>query len=173
MIDHITTTDPEIAAALRAELARERDGLEMIPSENFVSPAVMEALGSVLTNKYQKATRKRYMAATPTLMSLKSWLAHSQGALRRDARERSTILWFTGLHGSLFFLLSPRQAEGMNLLYGGHLTHGWKINFRASSTMQCNIQRPRRIIDYDEIEAMAVLEQPKLIFVGATAPSVV
>ena len=104
MIDHITTTDPEIAAALRAELARERDGLEMIPSENFVSPAVMEALGSVLTNKYSEGyPGKRYYGGN-TYIDVIEELARSRakalfGVTHANVQPYSGS---PGQHGSLF-----------------------------------------------------------------------
>jgi len=173
MIDHISNSDTEIAAALRAELARERDGLEMIPSENFVSQAVLEALGSVLTNKYSEGyPGKRYYGGNEHIDVIEE-LARTR-AKELFGVNHANVQPYSGSPANqaiCFALLDPgEKLMGMNLLYGGHLTHGWKVNF--SGVYYNAVQYPTDkdgLLNYDAIETMAVAEKPKVIFVGATA----
>jgi glycine hydroxymethyltransferase len=173
MIDHIAHSDPELAAALRAEVARERDGLEMIPSENFVSEAVLEALGSVLTNKYSEGyPGKRYYGGNQHIDVVEE-LARTR-AKELFGVNHANVQPYSGSPANqaiCFALLDPgEKLMGMNLLYGGHLTHGWKVNF--SGVYYNAVQYPTGqdgLLDYEAIEAMAVAEKPKVIFVGATA----
>lgn len=173
MIEHLSSTDPDVAAAIRAETARQRQGLELIPSENYASPAVLEALGSILTNKYSEGyPGQRYYGGNEHV-----------DAIENLARDRAKAL-FGVSHANVqpysgspanqavcFALLQPGDTlMGMNLLYGGHLTHGWKVNF--SGVYYKAVQYPTGkggVLDYALIEKMAEQERPKLIFVGATA----
>lgn len=165
--------DQEIKDAIGRELRRQQTTLEMIPSENFVSPAVLEALGSVLTNKYSEGyPGKRYYGGNEFV-----------DEIERLAQERAKLL-FGVSHANVqpysgspanqavcFALLDPGdKLMGLHLSYGGHLTHGWKVNFSgryydsSSYTTGAN-----GLLDYDSIAAQAREVRPKLIFVGATA----
>ncbi|MEK7649080.1 MAG: serine hydroxymethyltransferase, partial [Patescibacteria group bacterium] len=166
-------TDPDIASLLQQELLRQQQGLELIPSENIVSPAVLEALGSIGTNKYSEGyPGKRYYGGQEFVDQIETL-----------AIERAKIL-FGVTHANVqpysgspanqavcFALLEPgEKLMGMHLLYGGHLTHGWKVNFSAK--YYTAVQYPSGkdgYLDYDEIARIAREEKPKLLFVGATA----
>jgi glycine hydroxymethyltransferase len=166
-------TDPEIARALQQELQRERTGLEMIPSENFVSTDVLAALGSVGTNKYSEGyPGKRYYGGNEHI-----------DVIENIARERAKALFgvshvnvqpYSGSPANqavCFGLLNPGdKLMGLHLSYGGHLTHGWGVNFsgRYYTAVQYTT-KPDGWLDYDALAAQVKTEQPKLIFVGATA----
>lgn len=166
-------TDPEIAAAIQNELGRQQHGLEMIPSENFVSPGVLEALGSVLTNKYSEGyPGKRYYGGNQFIDDVENLARERAKAL--FGVNHANVQPYSGSPANqaiCFALLDPgEKLMGMNLLYGGHLTHGWKVNF--SGVYYNAVQYPTGkdgYLDYDEIARMAKQEHPKLIFVGATA----
>lgn len=165
--------DPVVAELITQELARQRAGLEMIPSENFTSLAVMEAIGSVLTNKYSEGyPGKRYYGGNQYIDQIENL-----------ARERATKLFGT-THANVqaysgspanqaitFALLAPgEKLMGMHLLYGGHLTHGWKVNF--SGVYYDSVQYTtgkEGWIDYDALAQQVKTEKPKLLWVGATA----
>lgn len=173
MFSNLSQDDPEVAAALANELDRQQHSLVMIPSENFVSPAVLEATGSVLTNKYSEGyPGKRYYTGN-------EWV----DAIETLARDRATAL-FGVTHANVqpysgspanqavcFALLEPgAKLMGLNLLYGGHLTHGWSVNF--SGVYYTSVQystRPDGWLDYDAIAAQVETERPQLIFCGGTA----
>ncbi len=169
----LKSSDPEIAKQLQNELARERHGLEMIPSENFVSPAVLEALGSVGTNKYSEGyPGKRYYGGNQFVDEIENL-----------ARERAKTLFgvnhanvqpYSGSPANqavCFALLNPGdKLMGLHLFYGGHLTHGWNVNF--SGVYYTSVQYTTKKdgwLDYDALATQVAQEKPKLIFVGATA----
>lgn len=169
----IRAFDPEIAAALQGELERERHGLEMIPSENFVSTAVLEALGSVGTNKYSEGyPGGRYYGGCEYV-----------DIIENLARDRAKTL-FGVTHANvqpasgcaaniavMFALLDPGDTlMGMSLSFGGHMTHGLPVNFsgRYYKSVQYTSDK-NGYLDFDQMMAMAKEHQPKLIIVGATA----
>ncbi|MBI1908283.1 serine hydroxymethyltransferase [Candidatus Uhrbacteria bacterium] len=169
----LSKTDPEIAQALENELVREREGLEMIPSENVVSRAVLEALGSVGTNKYSEGfPGKRYYGGNACI-----------DVIENLARERAKTLFgvthanvqpYSGSPANMaacFALLEPGdKLMGLNLTYGGHLTHGWKVNFSGVYYQAVQyVTSPDGWIDYDALAKQVLEEKPKLLFVGATA----
>lgn len=170
---NLNTTDREIADALERERARQRDVLEMIPSENFVSPAVLEALGSVFTNKYSEGyPGKRYYGGNEHVDTVERLARDRAKAL--FGMDHANVQPYSGSPANqaiCFALLEPgEKLMGMHLLYGGHLTHGWKVNF--SGVYYNAVQYPTGkdgYLDYDAMEIMAKREKPKLIFVGATA----
>ncbi|MFA6511693.1 MAG: serine hydroxymethyltransferase [Patescibacteria group bacterium] len=172
-MQHLQQTDPELYTSLEKELSRQRDGLEMIPSENFVSPAVLEALGSTLTNKYSEGfPGKRYYGGNEFIDEVET-LAQER-AKKLFGFSHANVQPYSGSPANqaiCFALLEPgEKLMGMNLLYGGHLTHGWKVNF--SGVYYNAVQYPTGkdgYLDYDVIEKMALAEKPKLLFVGATA----
>ena len=169
----IQTTDPELAQALENELHREREGLEMIPSENFVSPAVLEALGSVGTNKYSEGfPGKRYYGGN-TCIDVIETLAQTR-AKTLFGVSHANVQPYSGSPANqavCFALLKPgEKLMGLNLTYGGHLTHGWKVNF--SGTYYESVQYvtdPDGWLNYDTLAKQVLEERPKLLFVGATA----
>lgn len=172
-MSYLAQSDPEIAQAIEAELNRERNVLEMIPSENFVSRAVLEALGSVGTNKYSEGyPGKRYYGGNEYI-----------DRIEMIAQERAKAL-FGVTHANVqpysgspanqavcFALLAPGdKLMGLHLLYGGHLTHGWKVNFSGIYyTAVQYVTGKDGFIDYDALETQVRAERPRLIFIGATA----
>ncbi len=172
---HIKTQDPEIAAALERELLREEEGLEMIPSENFVSRAVLEALGSVATNKYAEGTPgKRYYGGCQEIDVIEQ-LAIDRAKLLFGA-EHVNVQPLSGAPANLAAysaLLSPGDTVlGMDLSHGGHLTHGHPVTFSAKIYNFIRYKTTvEGLIDYEEIESMAREHKPKLILVGYSAYS--
>ncbi len=165
--------DPAIAALIADELARQRTGLEMIPSENYTSLAVMEAMGSVLTNKYSEGyPDKRYYGGNQFIDQIETL-----------ARDRAKVL-FGVTHANVqaysgspanqaiaFALIKPgEKLMGLHLLYGGHLTHGWKVNFSGTYYQAAQyVTGQDGWLDYDTLAEQVKKEQPKLLWVGATA----
>jgi len=167
------TIDPEIAEDLQSELTRQREGLEMIPSENFVSPAVLEALGSIGTNKYSEGyPGKRYYGGCQYVDRIE------QTAIDRAKKlfgvDHANVQPYSGSPANMavyYALLNPGDTVmGMHLYFGGHMTHGLKVNF--SGTLYRSVQyqtRPDGYLDLDAMDTLAQTEKPKMIVVGATA----
>ncbi len=166
--------DPEIAAAIGAELTRQRSTIELIASENFVSPAVMEAVGSVLTNKYAEGyPGRRYYGGCEKV-----------DVVENLARDRACALFGCGFANvqphcgananmaAYTALLKPGDTVlGMSLDHGGHLTHGSPVNFsgRLYRFVPYGLDPDTETIDYDELERLAERERPQLIVGGASA----
>ncbi len=166
--------DPEIAAAIGAELGRQRSTIELIASENFVSPAVMEAVGSVLTNKYAEGyPGRRYYGGCEKV-----------DVVENLARERACALFGCGFANvqphcgananmaAYTALLKPGDTVlGMSLDHGGHLTHGSPVNFsgRLYRFVPYGVDPATETIDYDGLERLAERERPQLIVGGASA----
>ena len=132
LMQHLNTMDPEIKGRIEKELARQRDGLEMIPSENFTSLAVMEAMGSILTNKYSEGyPGKRYYGGNQFIDEVEN-LARDR-AKKLFGVEHANVQPYSGSPANqavCFALLNPGDTIlGMELAQGGHLTHGYKVNF--------------------------------------------
>jgi len=170
----LAQADPEIAAAIDQETLRQHDGLEMIASENFVSEAVLEAAGSVFTNKYAEGyPGRRYYGG-----------CEYADVVERLARDRARQL-FGGEHinvqphsgsqanaAAYAAVLQPGDTIlGLDLSHGGHLTHGHKLSFSGKlyRTTFYHVRRDTEQIDYDEMEATAERERPKAIIGGASA----
>ena len=168
--------DPQIAAAIDSETRRQHEGLELIASENFVSEAVLEAAGSVFTNKYAEGyPGKRYYGG-----------CEYSDIVENLARERAKQLF-----GAEFANVQPHAGSqanmeafaailqpgdtilGLNLAHGGHLTHGHPLNFSGKMyrIIPYGVTRETETIDYDEVERLAVQEKPKLIIGGGSAYS--
>ncbi len=173
-LTYVPQTDPAVADAMRQELARERDSVELIASENFTSPAVMEAVGSVLTNKYAEGyPRKRYYGGCEKVDLVEDL-----------ARERACQLFGAGFanvqpHCGANANLGAYEALielgdtvlGMSLAEGGHLTHGSPVNFsgRHYNFASYGVDSETETIDYDDVERIAKEVRPKLIVGGASA----
>lgn len=174
MYEALTATDPEIAQAVRRELERQRHGLELIPSENFTSLAVMEALGSVLTNKYSEGyPGKRYYGGNEVIDQVEELARERAKAL--FGVEHANVQPYSGSpanQAALFSILDPGDTVlGMELKTGGHLTHGYKLNFsgRYYKSVGYGVNQQTHRLDYDAILDIARKERPKAIICGATA----
>ncbi|MBI4239547.1 serine hydroxymethyltransferase [Candidatus Uhrbacteria bacterium] len=172
-MSYLASTDPEVANLLQQELERQQSGLELIPSENIVSEAVLEALGSIGTNKYSEGYPcKRYYGGNAIIDKIES-LAITR-AKQLFGCDHVNIQPYSGSPANqavYFALLNPgEKVLGMSLPFGGHLTHGWKVNFSAKYYV--SVQYPTGkdgYLDYDDIARIAKEEQPKMIICGATA----
>ena len=169
----LTHYDPEIARQIQNELTRQRDGLEMIPSENFVSEAVLEALGSIGTNKYSEGyPGMRYYGGCEFVDNVEN-IARDR-AKKLFGATHANVQPHSGCPANLityFALLDPGDTlMGLSLTHGGHMTHGLTLNF--SSTFYKGVQyhcRPDGYIDIDEMWRLAKEHRPKLIIGGGSA----
>jgi len=167
-------SDPEIAAAIRHEARRQAEGLELIASENFVSTAVLEAAGSVMTNKYAEGyPGKRYYGGCEFVDVAES-LAIAR-AKQLFGADHVNVQPHSGAQANMavyFTLLKPGdRVLGMNLAHGGHLTHGHPLNFSGKlyTIVPYGVRRDDERIDYEELEKLAHEHTPKMIMVGASA----
>jgi glycine hydroxymethyltransferase len=167
-------TDPEIAEAIRNEVHRQAEGLELIASENFVSHAVLEAVGSVLTNKYAEGyPGKRYYGGCEFVDVAES-LAIAR-AKQLFGAEHANVQPHSGAQANMavyLTLLKPGDTVlGMNLAHGGHLTHGHPLNFSGKlyTIVPYGVRQQDERIDYEELERLAHEHKPKMIIVGASA----
>jgi glycine hydroxymethyltransferase len=175
MIDpHLAQVDPEIAALVEAEETREFEKIRLIPSENYVSRAVLEATGSVFTNKYSEGyAGKRYYEGQQCVDPLEQLAIARAKAL--FGADHANVQPYSGSPANLavyFALLKPGDTVmGMALPHGGHLTHGWNVSITGAffRSVQYGVQTETGRIDYDQVRELAVKERPKLIIAGATA----
>ena len=170
----IAATDPEVAAAMELELSRQRDHIELIASENFVSPAVMAAMGSHLTNKYAEGyPGKRYYGGCQYVDIVEN-LARDR-ACELFGAEHANVQPHSGAQANLavyFGLLQPGDTIlGMNLSHGGHLTHGSPVNQsgRLYNIVPYGVSEKDERIDYEEVRRLALEHKPKLLLAGASA----
>jgi glycine hydroxymethyltransferase len=170
----LAETDPEIARTLKDELLRQNSGLELIASENFVSQAVLQAAGSVLTNKYAEGyPGKRYYGGCE-IVDVAESLAIER-ARELFGAEHANVQPHSGAQANMavyFTLLKPGDTVlGMNLAHGGHLTHGHPLNFSGKlyTIVPYGVRQDDERIDYDELERLAHEHKPKMIMVGASA----
>jgi glycine hydroxymethyltransferase len=166
--------DPEIAAAIDNEARRQHEGLELIASENFVSEAVLEAAGSVFTNKYAEGyPGKRYYGGCE-FTDVVEELARER-AKKLFGAEHANVQPHSGSQanmGAYFAVLQPGDTIlGLNLAHGGHLTHGHHLNFSGKTykVIPYGVTKETETIDYDELERIAEKERPKLIVGGGSA----
>ena len=173
-LTYVSKTDPEVAAAIDGELNRQRNQIELIASENIVSPSVMEAMGSVLTNKYAEGyPAKRYYGGCQQV-----------DIVENLAIERAKKIFNAGFanvqpHSGANANLAAYQALikpgdkvlGMSLDHGGHLTHGSPVNFSGKlyEFVAYGVDPETEVINYDEMERIALEEKPQLIVGGASA----
>ncbi len=169
----LATTDPEVAKLINLEAKRQEEGLEMIPSENYVSPAVREAMGSILTNKYSEGyPHKRYYGGNEFIDDIE--LLGQNRAKKLFNVPHANVQPLSGSPANLaVYLATCKPGDtimGLNLLDGGHLTHGWKV----SATAMFYKSVPYHVtasghVDIDEVWRLAKEHKPKLIWTGATA----
>jgi glycine hydroxymethyltransferase len=170
----LSATDPEIADAIRHEQQRQNTGLELIASENFVSQAVLQAAGSVMTNKYAEGyPGKRYYGGCE-FVDVAEALAIAR-AKQLFGAEHANVQPHSGAQANMavyFSLLKPGDTVlGMNLAHGGHLTHGHPLNFSGKlyTIVPYGVRKDDERIDYEELERLAHEHKPKMIMVGASA----
>jgi glycine hydroxymethyltransferase len=170
----LVQADPEIAAALEREVRRQDEGLEMIASENFVSRAVLEAAGSVFTNKYAEGyPGKRYYGGCE-FADVVETLARDRARQLFQA-EHANVQPHSGSQANAAAYMAVIQPGdtilGLDLAHGGHLTHGHKLSFSGKlyRVISYGVDRQTEQIDYDQLEAIAVRERPKLIIGGGSA----
>jgi glycine hydroxymethyltransferase len=170
----LAETDPDIANAIKNELHRQNTGLELIASENFVSQAVLQAAGSVMTNKYAEGyPGKRYYGGCE-FVDVAETLAIAR-AKQLFGAEHANVQPHSGAQANMavyFTLLKPGDTVlGMNLAHGGHLTHGHPLNFSGKlyTIVPYGVRKDDERIDYDELERLAHEHKPKMIMVGASA----
>ena len=170
----LAAADPEIASQIQNEVLRQHEGLEMIASENFVSRAVLEAAGTVFTNKYAEGyPGKRYYGGCEFADVVED-LARDR-AKRLFGAEHVNVQPHSGSQANAaayMTLCSPGDTIlGLDLAHGGHLTHGHKLNFSGKlyRVVGYQVRRDTETVDYDELEATAVRERPKVIVGGGSA----
>jgi glycine hydroxymethyltransferase len=166
--------DPEVAAAIDNEVRRQHEGLELIASENFVSEAVLEAMGSVFTNKYAEGyPGKRYYGGCEFADIVEN-LARER-AKKLFGAEHANVQPHAGSQANMeayAAVLQPGDTIlGLNLAHGGHLTHGHHLNFSGKTyrIVPYGVTRETETIDYDDLEKLAEKERPKLIIGGGSA----
>ncbi len=170
----LAQADPEVAAAIDHETLRQHEGLEMIASENFVSEAVLEAAGSVFTNKYAEGYPGRRYYGGCEYTDVVENLARDRAKQIFDA-EFANVQPHSGSQANAAAYMAVLQTGdtilGLDLAHGGHLTHGHKLSFSGKlyRTTFYTVRRDTETIDYDELEAIAVREKPKAIIGGASA----
>jgi glycine hydroxymethyltransferase len=171
---HLAALDPEIADAIRHEVQRQEEGLELIASENFVSLAVLEAAGRVMTNKYAEGyPGKRYYGGCEFVDVAES-LAIDR-AKQLFGADHVNVQPHSGAQANMavyMAMLKPGDTIlGMNLAHGGHLTHGHPLNFSGKyfNIVPYGVRKEDERIDYDEVDRLAHEHKPKMIVVGASA----
>lgn len=174
LYENVKQFDPEIYDALMKEANRQEEHIELIASENFVSPAVLEAVGSTLTNKYAEGyPSKRYYGGCE-FVDVAEQLAIDR-AKKLFGAEYANVQPHSGSQanfGAYFAVLeSGDTILGMNLSHGGHLTHGSPVNFSGKffNVIPYGVTKESETIDYDEVEKLAVENKPKLMIAGASA----
>ena len=174
MMDHLRVSDPDIFDAIISEARRQGDGLELIASENFVSPSVLEAMGTVMTNKYAEGLpAKRYYGGCE-FVDIVEELARER-AKELFSAEHANVQPHSGAQANMaayFAFLDPGdKILGMNLSHGGHLTHGSPVNFsgRLFEVAAYGVREDDGRIDYDALRDQALAERPSMIIAGASA----
>jgi glycine hydroxymethyltransferase len=172
----LETVDPQIAELLREEAVRQATGLELIPSENLVSEAVLEAMGSVFTNKYAEGyPGKRYYGGCEVTDKVEQLAIDRAKSL--FGAEHANVQSHSGTQANVSVYMAALQPGdtvlGMNLSHGGHLTHGHPLNFsgRMYKFVAYGVRQDTEQIDYDEIDRLAAEHKPKMIVAGASAYS--
>lgn len=172
--DALKSQDPEIATIILDELARQRDGLQLIASENFTSPAVLAALGSTLSNKYAEGyPGKRYYGGCADVD--RAEIIGIERAKALFGAEHANLQPHSGASANIAvyaaFTKPGDTVLAMSLPHGGHLTHGSKVNFSGKwfDIVSYGVRQDTELIDYDELRDLAMKHRPKMICSGATA----
>ena len=172
--EKIRKTDKEIYSLIEEELDRQEEGIELIASENFTSEAVMEAMGSYLTNKYAEGyPQKRYYGGCEVVDKIEQ-IAIDR-AKKLFGAEHANVQPHSGSQANMavyFTVLNPGDTVlGMDLSHGGHLTHGSKVNFSGKlfNFVSYGVNKETEMIDYEEVRKIALENKPKLIVAGASA----
>ena len=173
-LHHLASADPMVAAALQRELERQCQHLELIASENFASPAVMEAQGSVLTNKYAEGLPgKRYYGGCEYIDEVEQ-LAIDRAKELFDAAH-ANVQPHSGAQANFAVFLALLQPGdtilGMNLSHGGHLTHGSPVNVSGKwfNVVQYEVDPETEQLNFETLREIAIKHQPKLIICGYSA----
>jgi glycine hydroxymethyltransferase len=173
-IPHLAAADPEVARLVEAEVERQFEKIRLIPSENYVSTAVLEATGTVLTNKYSEGyAGKRYYEGQQVIDPLETLAA--QRARDLFGVDHANVQPYSGSPANLAVYLAFAQpgdtVMGMSLPHGGHLTHGWNVSATGKwfRSVQYGVRKDNGRVDLDEVRDLALAERPKLIFCGGTA----
>jgi glycine hydroxymethyltransferase len=170
----LAQADPEIAAAIEREVLRQHEGLEMIASENFVSQAVLQAAGSVFTNKYAEGYPGRRYYGGCEVADVVENLARDR-AKQIFGAEHANVQPHSGSQANAAAYMAVLQPGdtilGLDLAHGGHLTHGHKLNFSGKlyKVVSYTVRKDTEQIDYDELESIALREKPKVIIGGGSA----
>lgn len=166
--------DSKISNLIQEELNRQRESIRLIPSENYVSKAVLEATGSILTNKYSEGyPKKRYYEGQEFIDQIEEEACRRACSL--FGSDHANVQPYSGSPANLevyFALLKPgEKIMGMSLPHGGHLTHGWKVSATSKFfiSVQYTVNPKTKFLDYDAIARLAQKEKPKIIVAGATA----
>ena len=174
MMHQLKSTDPAVFDSIIAEAKRQADGLELIASENFVSRAVLEAMGTVMTNKYAEGVPRRRYYGGCEFVDVAEDLARER-AKELFGAEHANVQPHSGAQANMaayFTFLEPGdKILGMNLSHGGHLTHGSPVNFsgRLFDVVSYGVRADDARIDYDALRDQAHAERPKMIIAGASA----
>jgi len=174
MLDHLRKQDPQILEAIQLELGRQRDKIELIASENFVSEAVMEAMGTVLTNKYAEGYPGRRYYGGCEYVDIAENIARDR-VKELFGAEHANVQPHSGAQANMavyFTILKPGDTVlGMNLSHGGHLTHGSPVNFSGAlyNFVEYGVDQNDHRINYEDVRAKALEHKPKLIVAGASA----
>ncbi len=171
---HLADADPEIARLVDAEGRRQSESIRLIPSENYVSQAVLDATGTLLTNKYSEGyPRRRYYEGQQVIDQIEELAIERAKAL--FGVDHANVQTYSGSPANLAiylaFLQPGETVMGMSLPMGGHLTHGWNVSATGKwfNSVQYGVRRDTGRIDFDEVRGLAEKERPKVIFCGGTA----
>jgi len=174
MMDQLRKTDPAVFDSILSEARRQADGLELIASENFVSEAVLEAMGTVMTNKYAEGLPSRRYYGGCEFVDVAEELARDR-AKQLFGAEYVNVQPHSGAQANMaayFSFLEPGdKILGMKLSHGGHLTHGSPVNFsgRLFEVVAYGVREQDGLIDYDALRDQARAERPRMIIAGASA----
>src|ERR1700761_8113209 len=170
----LSASDPEIAQQIEKEVERQHEGLEMIASENFVSRAVLEAAGTVFTNKYAEGyPGKRYYGGCEFADVVEN-LARDRAKAIFGA-EHANVQPHSGSQANAAAYMTLAESGdtilGLDLAHGGHLTHGHKLNFSGKMfrVASYKVRQDTEVLDYDELESIAEREKPRVIVGGGSA----
>ncbi|MGV3135910.1 serine hydroxymethyltransferase [Brevibacillus agri] len=174
MLEFLRKQDPQVLEGIQLELGRQRDKIELIASENFVSRAVMEAMGTVLTNKYAEGYPGRRYYGGCEYVDIVENIARDR-VKEIFGAEHANVQPHSGAQANMavyFTILQPGDTVlGMNLSHGGHLTHGSPVNFSGTlyNFVEYGVDRDSHLINYEDVRAKALEHKPKLIVAGASA----